>query len=48
MPHPTKGETMGHFLGRFMGSGEARSDFKDPKQRAAVAYSMYRKRKRKK
>ena len=41
MPHPHAGEEKSHYVGRFMGSTEARSDFPDPKQRAAVAYSMF-------
>ncbi len=47
MPKPTKGEPMRHFLKRFMGSKEADESFPDPKQRAAVAYSMLRRRKKK-
>lgn len=42
MPYPTKGESQSHYVSRFMGSGEARQSFPDQKQRAAVAYSMFR------
>jgi hypothetical protein len=48
MPEPTKGESLSEFVGRFMGSKEARADFRNKKQRAAVAYSEYRERKKKK
>lgn len=47
MPHPKKGESMSSYIGRFMGSGEAQADFPKKKQRLAVAYSMFRKRKKK-
>lgn len=47
MPKPSKGENISHFLSRFMGSKEAEESFPKAKQRAAVAYSMF-KRKRKK
>lgn len=42
MPDPTKGEGEKDFVSRFMYSAEARRDFPDEKQRAAVAYSKYR------
>lgn len=46
MPNPRKGESSKAFMARFMGSHEADEDFPDPKQRAAVAYSKLRKRKK--
>lgn len=42
MPRPKKGETEQEYVSRFMASEEARKDYPDEKQRAAVAYSMYR------
>lgn len=45
MPHPTKGESQSEFVGRFMGSAEAKKSFPKQSQRAAVAYSMWRHRK---
>ena len=48
MPEPAKHESMNSYLQRFMGSGEARKDFPRQDQRAAVAYSLYRKKARKK
>lgn len=48
MPQPSRGENLSQFMARFMGSKEARSDFPDQKQRAAVAYSKFRKRKKRK
>jgi hypothetical protein len=47
MPSPTRKESLSGFVSRFMGSGEARKSFPDQKQRAAVAYSEYRRRKKK-
>ena len=47
MPQPKKGESMSSYIGRFMGSSEAKGDFPDRKQRAAVGYSMFRRRKKK-
>jgi hypothetical protein len=44
-PSPRKGESEVDYVSRFMGSDEANRDYPDPKQRAAVAYSMYRSRK---
>src|SRR5262245_14585655 len=41
MPYPTKEETKEEFIARFMASEEARSDYPDEKQRAAVAYSLW-------
>jgi hypothetical protein len=48
MPNPVKGENLSQFVSRYMGSGEAQKSFPDKKQRAAVAYSKFRKRKKRK
>jgi hypothetical protein len=42
MPNPRKGETKEDYIAKFMASPEARKDFPDPKQRAAVAYSKWK------
>jgi hypothetical protein len=47
MPLPQKGEPIKKFIGRFMGSAEANKSFPDQKQRAAVAYSEFRRKKAK-
>lgn len=47
MPSPEKGEKLSAFVKRYMGSSESRKSFPDSKQRAAVAYSEYRRKKRK-
>lgn len=47
MPEPRKGETLSKFVSRYMGSERAEEDFPERKQRAAVAYSEYRRRKKK-
>jgi hypothetical protein len=47
MPDPEKHESMNDYVSRFMGSKESREDFPKQSQRAAVAYSKFRKRKRK-
>lgn len=39
---------MGKFVSRFMGSKEAESSFPEQKQRAAVAYSMFKRKKKRK
>lgn len=44
-PSPKAGESEKDYIARFMGSEEANRDYPDPKQRAAVAYSMFRSRK---
>lgn len=44
MPNPTQGESESEFVSRFMESPEARADYPDQKQRAAVAYSKFRER----
>lgn len=46
MPEPQKGETLSGFVGRYMSSGHARKSFPDQKQRAAVAYSEFRRKKK--
>ena len=48
MPRPIRGESRQHFVSRYMGDAEARKSFPDQKQRAAVAYSLYRRKGRKK
>lgn len=48
MPAPAKGEKLNTFVSRYMGSSEAQKSFPDQKQRAAVAYSEYRRKKKKK
>lgn len=47
MPEPHKGESLSNFVGRYMGSKEARKSFPKQKQRAAVAYSEFKRKKRK-
>jgi hypothetical protein len=46
MPEPTKGESLSDFVGKFMGSKEARKSFPKDKQRAAVAYSEFKSKKK--
>ncbi len=46
MPSPTRHESLSGFVSRYMGSGEAKKSFPKSKQRAAVAYSEYRRKKR--
>lgn len=41
MPKPKKGERKQEYVQRFMRSKEAVRDFPDPKQRYAVALSMW-------
>jgi len=41
MPAPRQGETRQDYVSRFMASAEAKRDYPDEKQRAAVAYSMW-------
>jgi len=48
MPEPHKGETLGAFVSKYMGSKEARKRFPKKSQRAAVAYSEGREAKLKK
>lgn len=47
MPEPHKGESLSNFVGRYMGSSEAQKSFPKKKQRAAVAYSEFKRKKRK-
>lgn len=46
MPHPGSRESLGSYTKRFMGSGEAKKDFPNVKQRYAVMRSMFRRRKK--
>lgn len=46
MPAPKSGEALSSFVGRYMGSKRARKDFPKQKQRAAVAYSEYKRAKK--
>ena len=39
MPEPSRGETLGAFVSRYIGSKEAKRSFPKKKQREAVAYS---------
>ena len=48
MPHPDKGEMMQDFISRFMADPEMRKRYPHNDQRAAVAYSYWRKRNKKK
>jgi hypothetical protein len=48
MPSVEKGEKLSSFISRYMGSKRANKDFPDQKQRAAVAYSEWREKKKKK
>lgn len=41
MPRPKEGESQQDYVSRFMASEEARKDYPDEKQRAAVAYSLW-------
>lgn len=47
MPRPTGGESQESFVSRYMGSPEARRKYPDDSQRAAIAYSLWRRRKKK-
>lgn len=47
MPQPNKGEPMSKFVSRYMGSKEARKSFPKQSQRAAVAYSEYKAKRKK-
>lgn len=46
MPSPTRKESLSGFVSRYMGSGEARKSFPDPKQRYAVARSEFKRKKK--
>lgn len=43
IPSPGKGQDQKGFISSCMASGVMRSEFSDPKQRAAVCYSKWRK-----
>lgn len=47
MPDPKKGEPLNEFVSRYMGSKEARKSFPKQSQRAAVAYSEFKRKKKK-
>jgi hypothetical protein len=47
MPEPRSKENLSHYIQRFMRSGEAEKSFPSKKQRLAVAYSMFKRRKKK-
>jgi hypothetical protein len=46
MPSPEKGESLQGFVSRYMGSKEAGKSFPKQSQRAAVAYSEFRRKKK--
>jgi hypothetical protein len=46
-PKPEKGESLSKYMGEFMSDKHDRAKWKNPKQRAAVAYSEMREAKRK-
>lgn len=46
MPEPEKGESLSHYMGRFMSDKYDRDKWK-PKQRAAIGYSEFREKKKK-
>jgi hypothetical protein len=46
MPYPTAEETKQEYISKFMKSAEARKSYPDPEQRAAVAYSLWREKKK--
>ena len=48
MPEPRKGESLSHFVGKYVSSKEAEHSFPKKKQRLAVAYSEARRAKLKK
>jgi len=48
MPRPKKGESRSSFVSRYMGSSHAKKKFPSQKQRAAVAYSEWRSKGKKK
>lgn len=47
MPEPHKGQSLSSFVSEYMGSKESRKSFPSQKQRAAVAYSEYKRKKKK-
>jgi hypothetical protein len=46
-PNPARGESLSGFVHKFMGSKEAERSFPKQKQRLAVAYSEYKRKKKK-
>jgi hypothetical protein len=48
MPEPGTHEKLSAFVSRYMASGEARKSFPKQSQRAAMAYSEFKAKKRKK
>ena len=46
MPEPKPKESLSSYIGRFMGSSETESSFPKKKQRLAVAYSMFKRKKK--
>jgi hypothetical protein len=48
VPEIQKGEKLNAWVSKYMGSKKANKDFPDQKQRAAVAYSEWREKKKKK
>jgi len=47
VPNPQPKESLSAFVSRYMGSKESRKSFPKQSQRAAVAYSEYKRRKKK-
>jgi len=47
MPEPHSHESLSRFVSRYMGSSRARKDFPNQKQRAAVAYSEFKEKRKK-
>ena len=45
VPQPKKGETQDEFITRFMGNETMKRDYPDQKQRLAIAYSTWRRKK---
>jgi hypothetical protein len=48
MPEIQRGEKLNEWVSKYMGSKKANKDFPDQKQRAAVAYSEWKEKKKKK
>ncbi len=47
LPSPSKNEKQSDFISRCMGNTESNKNFPDQKQRAAVCYSQWKKKKKK-
>lgn len=47
MPEPHSKESLASYVGRYVSSKEAEKSFPEKKQRLAVAYSEYKRRKKK-